>query len=69
MDIKIEIDSNEYIICNGIKLNIQKNEIFDIQNQGYDPINFIETRYKKEIVRIRDIKISKILKKYARIRK
>lgn len=65
MDIIVDFDSNDYIICNGVKLDISRNMICDLQDIGYDPINFIKKEYIKKIIITRETKIKKILEKYA----
>ena len=59
----VEFDKHNKLIYKGIKFEITREQIFDLQNYGIDSMNYIEEMYKKSIVYIRDQKIDLILKK------
>ena len=50
-------------IYTGIYLDISREQIFDLQNYGLDPMYFIEKMYNERIDVIRDKKIKLILRK------
>jgi len=58
----IEFKDNE-LIYKGIPTSITREDIFDFQNRGMDPMYYIEKMYNESIVIIRDTKIDLILGK------
>lgn len=58
MDIYFENDG--YVNCNGVRLSITRDMIFDMQSYGYDPLNCILAEYNKMKPYIRDMKLRKL---------
>ena len=59
----IKFDKDFKMIYKGVKLNITQEQIYDLQNQGLDPMYYIEKMYNERIDVIRDKKIDIILGK------
>ncbi len=59
----IEFDKNNRLIYKGVKMDLTREQIYDLQINGIDAIYYVEDMYKKSKVYIRDKKIELILKK------
>lgn len=58
-----KFDDKGRIVYKGIKLNITREQIYEVQDLGMDPMYYIEKMYNERIDVIRDKKIDLILKK------
>ena len=46
----IEFDKNNRLIYKGIKIDLTREQIYDLQSNGIDAMNYIQDMYKKSIV-------------------
>ncbi len=56
----IYFDNNGFVICNGFKLCLTRDMIFDMQKYGYDPLSTITMEYNKMKPYIREYKLKKL---------
>ena len=59
----IEYDNKGILIYKGIELNLTREQIYELQDLGMDPMYYIEKMYNERIDVIRDKKIDIILGK------